>query len=108
MTRKKLTATRTKLRIVQKKIKKYGELGKIPMGASMRVYQEFSESESSSSESSSSTPKDNDSMSSYSFGDSDDFEKKVLPKKKNKDVLATGLVYQPTFTKVVKHSSMSL
>ena len=46
--RKRLTGTRTKLRIVQKKIKKYGELGKIPMGASMRVYQEHSsESESS-------------------------------------------------------------
>ena len=48
-----MTGTRTKLRIVQKKIKKYGELGKIPMGASMRVYQEESSSSESSVESSS-------------------------------------------------------
>ena len=47
--RKELTATRAKLKIVQGKIRKYGELGKIPMGASMRTYQEDSSDSSMSS-----------------------------------------------------------
>ena len=54
------------------KIKKYGELGKIPMGASMRVYRE----ESESSPSSSSSESDQDSDKSFSsFGDDAGFEK---------------------------------
>ena len=47
--RKELTATRAKLKIVQGKIRKYGELGKTPMGASMRTYQEDSSDSSMSS-----------------------------------------------------------
>ena len=45
--RKELIATRAKIRIVGKKIKKYGAIGKIPMGASMRVYHEDPDTESS-------------------------------------------------------------
>ena len=38
--RKELTSSRNKLRIIKKKIKKFGDLGKIPMGASHRIYHE--------------------------------------------------------------------
>ena len=103
--RKKLNQTRVKLKIVQNKIKKYGALGKIPMGACMRVYRE--ESDSSSDSSSSSIGSD---ASLSSFGDSEKFEKKknALLKKKKKSILAAGLVYQPKFAKVVKDSSKNI
>ena len=45
--RKDLTAVRSKIQIVKKKIKKLGAIGKIPMGASMRIYHEHSDSNSS-------------------------------------------------------------
>ena len=104
--RKELTATRTKLRIVKKKIKKYGALGKIPMGASMRVYNEDSDSDASSS----TTELEEDLSGSSS--DSDARKRKEnrmkLKMKKTNEVLSSGLVYQPTFNKVVNESSRSL
>ena len=90
--RKELTATRTKLRIVQKKIRKYGDMGKIPMGASMRVYEENSDSDSDSS---SSTEEEED-ISNSSFGSDGAFErlkKKREEKRKKKPLLESGLVY---------------
>ena len=45
--RKNLTSLRSKLKIVKRKIKKFGATGKIPMGAGMRVYYEHSDSSSS-------------------------------------------------------------
>ena len=106
--RKKLNQTRVKLKIVQNKIKKYGALGKIPMGACMRVYREESSSSSDSSSSSSDAIGSDASLSS--FGDSEKFEKKknALLKKKKKSILAAGLVYQPKFAKVVKDSSKNI
>ena len=104
--RKHLTAVRAKLRIVQKKIKKYGDLGKIPMGASMRVYQE--NSESSSSDTSSDEAEDN--VSQTISEDSDVIRAKGNKKKskKKETLLATGLVYQPIFDRVVKDSTTAL
>ena len=106
--RKELTSTRSKLKVVQSKIKKFGALGKIPMGASMRVYQENSDEESSVQ--SSTEQEDDDDASLSSFGSDGAFKKKrdAQKAKRNREVLASGLVYQPVFEKVVKMSSKNL
>lgn len=106
--RKDLTSIRSKLKIVKGKIKKFGALGKIPMGAAMRIYHE---EESSDSEVTSSTEEIEDSEgSSMDFSDDDAGERlrKIQEKKKaaqkKKSLLNPGLSYQPTFNKVVKLS----
>ena len=100
--RKNLTSLRAKLRIITKKIKKFGNTGKIPMGAAMRVYYEHSDS--SSTEQSSSEDEEIDeggSSGSSKKGSS----KKTARKKKNKnELLSTGLVYQPKFPKIITDS----
>lgn len=100
--RKNLTSLRAKLRIITKKIKKFGSTGKIPMGAAMRVYYEHSDS-SSSDQSSSEEEEVDDAKSSGSDGS----KKKNTAKKKNKnknELLSTGLVYQPKFPKIITDS----
>ena len=101
--RKHLTSLRAKLRILTKKIKKFGSTGKIPMGAAMRVYYEHSDS--SSSDQSSSEEEEVD--EGNSSGSSKDGSKKKAAKKKNKnknELLSTGLVYQPKFPKIITDS----
>lgn len=78
------------------------------MGASMRVYQENSDEESSVQ--SSTEQEDDDDASLSSFGSDGGFKKKrdAQKAKRNREVLASGLVYQPVFEKVVKMSSKNL
>lgn len=103
--RKELTGARNKLRIIRKKIKKFGEMGKIPMGAGHRIYHE----QSSDSESSSAETSEEDLDSSNSLdSDGQEKEKKVKIKKRKPELLSSTLVFQPTFTKVVKESSTNL
>ena len=88
--------TRTKLKIVSKKIRKYGQMGKIPMGASMRVYHENDDSDSSISSSGTSeqeedTKSDN---SSDAGGKSPTKSPRKHPSKKDQELLKTNqLVY---------------
>ena len=95
-----------KLRIVGKKIRRYGELGKIPMGASMRVYHENPESDSSvSSASDASDAETNSDISESSEGGS---PKAKAPKQRKvtKELLKTNeLVYQPEYDKIIKGST---
>lgn len=80
--RKDLTSIRSKLKIVKGKIKKFGALGKIPMGAAMRIYHE---EESTDSEVSSSTEEEEESEGSsvdLSAGDENDKMRKIQEKKK--------------------------
>ena len=58
--RRELNASRHKARIVEGKIKKHGRLGRIPMGAGIRVYNEDSDDDASSSSSSDSDSEKND------------------------------------------------
>lgn len=97
-----------KLRIVAKKIKKYGELGKIPMGASMRVYHENPDTDSSvSSASESSADETNSDIDNSS---EDGGAKAKSPQKRvTKELLRTNeLVYQPEYSKVVRQSTTNL
>ena len=73
----------------------------------MRVYQENSDSESSSM---SSSEEEVEESSVSSFGDSENFKKQKVQQetKRKRDVLESGLVYQPKFSKVVKMSSKQL
>lgn len=84
--RKKLTTVRAKLIIVRKKIKKFGEMGKIPMGASMRTYNE----DSDSSVDSSSAEEMSEGLMSNASSESGKPGKK---KKVKKELLKTELVY---------------
>ena len=95
---------RTKIKIVGKKIRKYGAIGKIPMGASMRIYHQNQDSESSISSSASEEPSDDGT-------NSDGSQNKVAKKKPkvNRELLnTTELVYQPEFKKVVTISSQNV
>ena len=97
-----------KLRIVAKKIRKYGELGKIPMGASMRVYHENPDTDSSVSSASESSA--GETNSDVNDSDDDGGARAKSPQKRvTKELLRTNeLVYQPEYSKVVRQSTTNL
>ena len=49
--RKKVNKLRVKLKTITKKLAKYGKVGKIPMGATSRIYYENSDDDDSSASS---------------------------------------------------------
>lgn len=74
--RKELLSIRNKIKIVSKKIRKYGPLGKIPMGAAMRVYFQDDDSASSVSSGSDEESEENSNSDSSSSNSSKDAKKK--------------------------------
>ena len=86
--RKKVNGLRVKLKVIAKKLRRYGRIGKIPMGAWTRIYYENSEDDDSSASS--------ETESESQDGDSDATSPKRNKRKKGYDheqVLLTELTY---------------
>ena len=96
--RRKLNALRIKMNTISKKLLKYGKIGKIPMGATNRIYYEASDG----SESESSATDDSDDF------DDDDIEEDESPKTKNEPFHSVGKHYAPKFSKVVRPSGKNI
>ena len=90
--RRKMNKIRVNMKIISKKITKFGKMGKIPMSAAARIYHQDSDEDDSSASSESVNSEINEHVEN----------KHASP------IFEKGLHYQPVFKKVVESSEKNL